>query len=197
MAFLFFGENNMFTEELNYIEEARIREAAKVLLDNLPDYFYKIPASSTGKYHPDFASGDGGLVRHTKVAVRMAYELYQITPYDKLFTRREKDCMLLGLLIHDGLKKGNPEEKYTRFDHPILAAEYVKKMQEQTGLSKEEAEFISHVVKTHMGKWNTDYNGNEILEVPKDRYQYFVHMCDYLASRKVINVKFDDKGEIM
>ena len=37
MAFLFFGENNMFTEELNYIEEARIREAAKVLLDNLPD----------------------------------------------------------------------------------------------------------------------------------------------------------------
>ncbi len=187
----------MFTEELNYIEEARIREAAKVLLDNLPDYFYKIPASSTGKYHPDFASGDGGLVRHTKVAVRMAYELYQITPYDKLFTRREKDCMLLGLLIHDGLKKGNPEEKYTRFDHPILAAEYVKKMQEQTWLSKEEAEFISHVVKTHMGKWNTDYNGNEVLEVPKDRYQYFVHMCDYLASRKVINVKFDEKGEIM
>ena len=187
----------MFTEELNYIEEARIREAAKVLLDNLPDYFYKIPASSTGKYHPDFASGDGGLVRHTKVAVRMAYELYQITPYDKLFTRREKDCMLLGLLIHDGLKKGNPEEKYTRFDHPILAAEYVKEMQEQTGLSKEEAEFISHVVKTHMGKWNTDYNGNEVLEVPKDRYQYFVHMCDYLASRKVINVKFDEKGEIM
>lgn len=187
----------MFTEELNYIEEARIREAARVLLDNLPDYFYKIPASSTGKYHPDFASGDGGLVRHTKVAVRMAYELYQITPYDKLFTRREKDCMLLGLLIHDGLKKGNPEEKYTRFDHPILAAEYVLKMQEQTGLSKEEAEFISHVVKTHMGKWNTDYNGNEVLEVPKDRYQYFVHMCDYLASRKVINVKFDEKGEIM
>ena len=127
----------------------------------------------------------------------MAYELYQITPYDKLFTRREKDCMLLGLLIHDGLKKGNPEEKYTRFDHPILVAEYVKKMQEQTGLSKEEAEFISHVVKTHMGKWNTDYNGNEVLEVPKDRYQYFVHMCDYLASRKVINVKFDEKGEIM
>ena len=70
-------------------------------------------------------------------------------------------------------------------------------MIEQTGLSKEEAEFISHVVKTHMGKWNTDYNGNEILEVPKDRYQYFVHMCDYLASRKVINVKFDEKGEIM
>ena len=187
----------MFTEELNYIEEARIREAAKVLLDNLPDYFYKIPASSTGKYHPDFASGEGGLVRHTKVAVRMAYELYQITPYDKLFTQHEKDIMIVALLIHDGLKKGNPEEKYTRFDHPILAAKYAEEMQDKTQLNDAEIKLISHVVKTHMGKWNTDYNGNEVLEVPKDRYQYFVHMCDYLASRKVINVKFDDKGEII
>ena len=119
----------MFTEELNYISDMRIRESAKILLDNLPEYFYKIPASSTGKYHPDFASGEGGLVRHTKVAVRMAYELYQITPYDKLFTQHEKDIMITGLLIHDGLKKGNPEENYTRFDHPILAAKYAEDMQ--------------------------------------------------------------------
>ena len=34
-------------------------------------------------------------------------------------------------------------------------------------------------------------NDTVVLEVPKDRYQYFVHMCDYLASRKVINVKFE------
>ena len=63
----------MFTEELNYINDMRIREGAKILLDGLPEYFYTIPASSTGKYHPDFASGEGGLVRHTKVAVRIDY----------------------------------------------------------------------------------------------------------------------------
>ena len=105
--------------------------------------------------------------------------------------------MIVALLIHDGLKKGNPEEKYTRFDHPILAAEYVAASKDKAHLTEAEVKLISHVVKTHMGKWNTDYNGNEILEVPKDRYQYFVHMCDYLASRKVINIKFDDKGEII
>ena len=41
----------MFTEELNYINDMRIREGAKILLDGLPEYFYTIPASSTGKYH--------------------------------------------------------------------------------------------------------------------------------------------------
>ena len=125
----------MFTEELNYINDTRIRESAKILLEGLPEYFYTIPASSTGKYHPDFASGEGGLVRHTKVAVRMAYELYQITPYDKLFTQHEKDIMIVALLIHDGLKKGNPEEKYTCFDHPILAAKYAEDMQSKTSLT--------------------------------------------------------------
>ena len=42
-----------------------------------------------------------------------------------------------------------------------------------------------------MGPWTTDFNGNEILETPKDKYQRFVHMCDYLASRKFLNVKFE------
>ena len=58
-------------------------------------------------------------------------------------------------------------------------------------LDEKEIEFIKHVVKTHMGKWNTNPYSDVVLEVPKDRYQYFVHMCDYLASRKFITVKFE------
>lgn len=185
----------MFQKELNYIKDERIRESAKILLENLPEYFYKIPASSTGKYHPKFASGEGGLVRHSKVAARMAYELYQIIPYDRLFSSLEKDVMILSLLIHDGVKKGFIEEENTRFDHPNLIAEFVEKNKDKTRLTDKEIEFIKHVVKTHMGKWNTNAYSDVILEIPQDRYQYFVHMCDYLASRKIINVEFE-KEEI-
>ncbi len=45
-----------------------------------------------------------------------------------------------------------------------------------------------------MGEWNTDYNGNEVLPLPKNRYQKFVHMCDFLASRKCILVPFEDNN---
>ena len=85
----------MFETELNYIKDDRIRDSARILIEGLPEYFFKIEASSTGKYHPEFALGEGGLVRHSKVAVRMAYELYQITPYEKLFTQHEKDIMIV------------------------------------------------------------------------------------------------------
>ena len=104
--------------------------------------------------------------------------------------------MLVSLLVHDGLKSGNPKEKYTRFDHPILMANYILEKHEEIGISKEDATFCADVIKTHMGYWTTDYDGNEVLEKPKTKYQNFVHMCDYLASRKCILVPFDKDNKI-
>ena len=73
-----------------------IREDLKYLVSNLPDYFFEIEASSTGKYHPKFASGGHGLVRHTKVAVRIAYELMG-NPAICSFSDREKDLILISI----------------------------------------------------------------------------------------------------
>jgi len=179
-----------FNKEYNYIRDDKIREDLKYLVSNLPDYFFEIEASSTGKYHPKFASGGHGLVRHTKVAVRIAYELMG-NPALNNFTNREKDLMLMALVLHDGLKCGNPKERYTRVDHPLLASSFVKEYKDKLSLSDEDIDFVTSVISTHMGNWNTDYNGNEVLPKPKNKYQRFVHMCDYLASRKVINVEFD------
>ena len=67
----------------------------------------------------------------------------------------------------------------------------VKENENELELTKEEVEFVCKCVKTHMGPWTTDYKGNEILNSPKDKYQRFVHMCDYLSSKKFINVEFD------
>ena len=179
-----------FNREYNYIKDDKIRDDLKYLVSNLPDYFFEIEASSTGKYHPKFASGEHGLVRHTKVAVRIAYELMG-NPALNNFTNREKDLILLALTLHDGLKCGNPKERYTRFDHPLLASSFIKEHKDKLSLSDEDIDFVSSVISTHMGNWNTDYNGNEVLPKPKNKYQRFVHMCDFLASRKVINVEFN------
>ena len=63
-------------------------------------------------------------------------------------------------------------------------------------MSDEEIDLLCSVIKTHMGPWTTDYKGEEVLEAPKTKYQNFVHMCDYLASRKFLLVPFDDKNVI-
>ena len=179
-----------FNKEYSYIKDDKIREDLKYLVSNLPDYFFEIEASSTGKYHPKFASGEHGLVRHTKVAVRIAYELMNNHALNN-FTNREKDLILLALTLHDGLKCGNPKERYTRVDHPLLASSFIKENKDKISLSDEDIDFVTSVINSHMGNWNTDYNGNEVLPKPKNKYQRFVHMCDFLASRKVINVEFN------
>ena len=38
---------------------------------------------------------------------------------------------------------------------------------------------------------------NEVLPIPHTKYENFVHMCDYLASRKCILFEFDENGQII
>lgn len=190
-------KSTIFNNELELIKNDRLRRSCEVLLNELPDYFYEIPASSTGKYHPKFALGEGGLVRHTKVAVRIAHEIIKTQSIGNVFTDDEKDLILISLMLHDGLKEGLIKEKYTRFDHPILAANFVKDKANLTELTSEEVKLISTNISSHMGEWNTSDYSSVTLPLPKNKYQKMVHMCDLLASRKFINVEFDGNDIIM
>lgn len=186
----------VFEREISYLKVPKIKNACQEIIKLLPDYFFEVPASSTGKYHPDYALGPGGLLRHSKAAVRIGFELLSNPAIGDKYTEKEKDLMLMALLIHDGLKSGLKQEKYTRFDHPILMADFLMDNEEVLGLDVEEIEFLGDVIKTHMGVWTTDYNGVEVLEKPQTKYQNFVHMCDFLASRKCILVPFDNDNNI-
>ncbi len=185
-----------FKREINYIKNESHQKDLIYLINNLPDYFFEIPASSTGKYHPDYARSEHGLVKHTKVVCRICYELLNNPIIGGKYTDNEKDLLLIATLLHDGLKSGFDHEKYTRFDHPILAANYVRDNMDNLELSDEEIEFVAEAIETHMGPWTTDYNGEEVLSPPKTKYQNLVHMCDYLASKKFINVNFDENIDI-
>ena len=190
------NKKEIFYDEINYIKDEHLRKSLGKLIELLPDYFFKEPAASTGKYHPKYAQGEGGLLRHTKAAVRIGYELLQDLSISKKYTDHEKDLMLIALLLHDGFKKGLVEERYTRFDHPLIAAKIILDNASEVGLSKEDATFISDAIKTHMGDYTVDYSGNEVLEKPHTKYQNFVHMCDYLASRKCLILPFDEHNNI-
>ena len=179
-----------FNKEYEYIKNDKKKNDIKYLVSKLPDYFFEIPASSTGKYHPDFASTSHGLVKHTKVAVRIAKELLD-NPGLNNFTDDEKDIIIMALILHDGCKSGMVKEKYTRFDHPLIICDLINENRSKLSLNDGEVDLLTRVISSHMGIWNKDYNGNEVLPIPKDKYQRFVHLCDYLSSKKFIDIKFD------
>lgn len=172
----------IFNEELSTINNEEIREITARLLDGVPEYFWHVAASSSGKYHPAYALGEGGLVRHVKAAVRFANHLFVIND----FTEKERDYIVAALLLHDVLKHGKEGDiGHTVFEHPILAAEYIR--ENATG---EYAEVVSSLVATHMGQWTTSKYSSAVLQAPETKLQKFVHECDYLASRKDIVVLF-------
>lgn len=191
------NNEELFKEELKLIKDSDLRESLLKIINMLPAYWFEVPASSTGKYHPKYALGLGGLLRHSKAAMRIGYELLMDDCIGEKYTNHEKDLMLMALLVHDGLKSGLPKERYTRFDHPILMGKFIIDNQKEFNLSEEDAQFMNDVIKTHMGPWTTDYQGNEVLERPKTKYQSFVHMCDNLASKKFLLVDFDENNNIV
>ena len=160
-------ENKLFDTILNTFENDDIRLFAKNCIDAAPEYWHHVPASSTGKYHPDYALGDGGLVRHTIALV--------------IFLN-----YMLGI---DCIKTQYDKSKWTRFDHPLAAARYVQSID---WLSHEEKVYIGMAISSHMGQWNTDKRHPEtVLPKPESKAQIILHLADYLASRKDIEVKFD------
>lgn len=183
---------SFFEKEYEYIKNEKYRENIKILVELLPDYFFEIEASSTGKYHPEFSLGKTGLVRHTKAAVRIAHELLKNQTIGKQFSQQQKDLMIMSLIIHDGLKSGIEKQKYTQVDHPLLVSKYIKENKDKLTLTDEEIRFICECIESHMGEWNTDFNGVEVLPLPNNKYQKFVHMCDFLSSRKFLNIKFEN-----
>lgn len=195
-----------FKTELESITAKPMKVFAKWCLDVLPDYFYHIPASSTGKYHPSYALGDGGLVRHTIAAVRIANELFNCHTIQN-FTEEEKNIIRVALLIHDGVKQGADGTGYTTTMHPLEVIKWIEdkyyEVEEETlpdevlDLMEDEYlwEDISNCIKSHMGEWNTDYKTKEeVLPKPVTDMEKFVHLCDYLASRKMLEVNFNVEG---
>lgn len=173
------------------IRSLDIRLFTERVLKEVPDYFWNIPASATGKYHPKFSLGHGGLVRHTKATVRIAVELFKVNFIGGMFTQRNKDIIICSLLFHDCMKCGYPKTEYTLTEHPLLASKFLKN-HFQNDLDLPTFYTICACVEKHMGQWNFNFKTKEeVLELPEREIEKFVHLCDYLASRKCIEINFD------
>ena len=188
---------NMFKKELKLIRGKCEREYATELLMLVPDYFFTVPSTSTGKHHPKFTHGEGGLVRHTKAAIGIAKSLFELYKFDNY----ERDIIIISLMFHDCIKYGKVQQDHMVFEHPLLAAEFIIKNSDTSHFVT--AITVSNAICSHMGKWNkremykdewntTDNTTNtEDLPLPTTEIQKFVHMCDYLASRKQIEYTFN------
>lgn len=189
--------SDIFQEELSWIKNPLIQQFAIAAINMLPDYFFYVAASSTGKYHPSYALGPGGLVRHTKAATKIAHELLGLDMYSRAYKPDEKDLMIVALILHDGWKhgSGSTPSDYTVSTHPTVCANWIRETDALSMLlPSDQIDFLCGCIESHMGQWNTDYRTKrQILPIPKTSAQKFVHQADYLASRKYLLFDFGDE----
>ena len=184
----------IFNSLLETFENEDIKTFTKRCIMTFPSYFYLVGASSTAKYHAAYALGELGLARHTCAVVRFLNHIFSIDCYKNDYTSRERDLLRLAGIMHDSRKSGDDKDyrisKYTRFNHPLLAAQVVRELKGNE-LPDEEVEFIAEAIETHMGQFNTDKRSKEELPTPQTNAQKLLHLADYLASRKDLEVLFD------
>ncbi len=181
-------KKDIFKEELSRFTNENVRKSAEYVLEQLPDYFYTVPASSTGKYHPSFSLGEGGLVRHVKAAMIILEEMFQNEVFCSC-DEYKKDLIRMALLLHDGFKHGLVGTGYTVVEHPVIMADYLVENKDKLFISEDDAKFVASLIRCHMGPWNKDRFGKVIMPVPKTEEEKLVHLCDYIASRKCIEIK--------
>ena len=176
----------LLSYEVAQIDDDEIRNFVKMTLDSVDPIHRIKPASSTGKYHPKYAAGEGGLIRHTKVVVRNIIELIRATPAIEC----EKDELIAAAIIHDMWKypEGRDHE-FTAFDHPALGGQWCKDHGFDT---------IGRLVAAHQGIWTTSRQmpGFE-NEQPRKFDEWCLHYSDLLASRTYLRCDFDKMGDLV
>lgn len=201
-----------FKNELAYIQNSTLREIVAATLDESPECIVTIPASSSGRYHPTYSLGEGGLMRHIKGAVGIAHCMIETDIFKNMIfgTDAEEnlnyqkdiemyaDASYAALILHDCCKPDDTEKHSTRFDHPVLAANLFKETakkyitQDNMQYMKRVVPMIHGAIASHMGQFCTaPYARGVVLPKPKTGIEVFVHMCDYLGSRKFLTFEFD------
>lgn len=168
--------------------EGCLQNFVKYTFARVADGFFEKPASSTSKYHPDFAQGDGGLVRHTIKAAEVWDDLW------RAYSDKFKDSSvtysmgLAAVLLHDTCKYDRDfSHEYTLSNHDVIAAEFVDEMfiqyfdDQPTDKVLNMYTGISNAIRTHHGRWST-------VHAPTSLFDELVFLADYIASRKYVKL---------
>ena len=194
--------DKVFEKELASIKNKEIKQFVIDMFDKLcPDYFWTCPCSTSGKYHPQVSLGEGGLVRHTKLAVWWGLHLARALgnspelrdiPQDQLL-----DEITATLLLHDLIKNGKgldsngrPLESGVTGTHGVLLAKKILDLDATFDIVSRNR--IIYGISEHMGVWTIGslYKSSDTVEAnPTTKaFANLIHLADYCASRKVDDI---------
>lgn len=158
--------------EIDAIYDEELRNGViRAYMKGCPDYFWKRPSSSTGKYHSVDERGKYGNWLHTKRVFAEYCNISESWVELGVITPKQKEEGKAAALLHDMMKYGWPSDgnDHTVNNHDIIAADVARNIGELP-------EAVEKLILSHMGPWAEGPNP----ETPQER---LLHTADKSAAR--------------
>ena len=179
------NKHEFFSREIEFIQSEDLRDFVRWFFDEkVGAWFWKSGASASGKYHPEFTKGEGGLVRHTRAVAMVCEELLRMSTYAYM-KDTYKDYARVACLLHDTCKYGvgNNEDKNCYKSHGAIAADRVNFAWGEFGFDGNAPELLLMAIRSHMGQWVEERDDRPFTNIDR-----LVHMADYIASRSFFDI---------
>lgn len=169
----------VFAGELAWITDQKICDFVLKVFEHVDTRFFTIPATSSGMNHPVQSQGEGGLVRHTKMAVYFGRRLSKVYGLDVY----ETDLVIAALILHDVCKpnerkNGGTSDKW----HDELVSDLIRNVDYPPYAF---VSMLAMMTLRHMGPFR-DMNGRF---VEMSSLAQIVILADYVVSQKGLQME--------
>jgi len=204
----------IFEKHLKMIKSDVIRNFTEHCILRFPDYFWTLPASTSGKRH---GGGDETLIDHIQACLFLAENTLE--QFKDHWTQRQKDQLISALILHDGwrcddadgkthtyteevvIQRGYAMDKIdkhmTTKDHPEAGFKNLLKLQlEYNNIARENKKkelgakdfaIIAKSVRCHYGPFTNTEGVKFSLSWPFDSVVVQVHNIDF---QQAVNSKY-------
>jgi 23S rRNA maturation-related 3'-5' exoribonuclease YhaM len=165
------SKENSINYMIEFIKDDHLSEKVKDIMTNdVPDYFWTKPSSSSGKYHPFDERGKFGLVLHTCRVTKVTDDLCVAAQVNDV----NRNDLIVAAILHDSFKydlpPGNP---HTVKLHCIIPGEQL-----------DITDMVNQLIRTHDGQWGLPDEWKDA-----DDHQKLLHYADYIASRSYVHIR--------
>lgn len=165
-------------------ETDEFREYFLDMVEQVPDYIFTMPSSTTGKYHNKTQCQPFGQLYHIFMFQSILEHLLRLKGNkDRFSTKEVRDAMRCVPMFHDAVKCGWNGSQYTVQDHPVLASRWVFSSSVAHDVDFKWKQVIADMCAAHSGEWNKNRSGEEIMPEPRNEMEFLIHECDILSSR--------------
>ena len=182
----------VFEGLLNKFETDEIRDYCTDMIKEIPDYIFTIPSSTSFKYHNKTQCQPHGQIFHILMFAEVMNYVLGLEYVKEKTNERQRDCLRCTPIFHDAIKCGLNGSQYTVHEHPMLAGEWVRNTSVEHDVDADTKAYIARLCESHSGEWTSTKRSKTVLPKPENDEQFFVHMCDYLASRSNLDMTYSD-----